>query len=128
MNCYTHAEAAAVGICKHCLRGVCADCATMVEGAVSCPGECEARVGMIQRVSANNPAVFEAANRQIRQQGVALVALSVIFLGMGGWGTLQGEDAYTFLFFTAGAVFLTLGVLRLRAKSQYPSPPPAKKP
>lgn len=37
MNCFAHnASAIAVGICKHCQKGVCIDCVEFVNASISC--------------------------------------------------------------------------------------------
>ena len=44
MQCFEHADRAAAGVCKHCGRALCRDCVVIVEGCLSCRGECESRV------------------------------------------------------------------------------------
>jgi len=44
MHCFHHESVDAVGICKHCCRGLCGQCAVLVQNSLSCKGECEAEV------------------------------------------------------------------------------------
>lgn len=44
MNCFTHSENAAVGICAACGKGVCADCATDMKRGLACKDQCEPEV------------------------------------------------------------------------------------
>ena len=36
MNCYYHPEKPAIGLCKHCQRGLCSDCAALVDDCLAC--------------------------------------------------------------------------------------------
>ena len=44
MQCFEHYDRAAVGLCRHCGRALCRDCATVAVGCLSCRGDCEAKV------------------------------------------------------------------------------------
>ena len=49
MKCYTHDQNDAVGICKNCQKGICKECATLVDGSMSCIGTCEENVKELNR-------------------------------------------------------------------------------
>jgi sulfite exporter TauE/SafE len=36
LNCYYHPDKPAIGLCKHCQRGLCSDCAALVEDVLAC--------------------------------------------------------------------------------------------
>ncbi|MDZ4328378.1 MAG: hypothetical protein U1A73_25675 [Pseudomonas sp.] len=44
MKCFVHNDKDALGVCKHCQKGICADCLTLVGGSMSCKGDCEVEV------------------------------------------------------------------------------------
>ncbi len=44
MNCFYHAERPAVGICKHCGRGLCTECAALVDDTLACKDRHETQV------------------------------------------------------------------------------------
>ena len=44
MNCYYHQERAAVGICKYCQRGLCSECAALVDDSLACKDRHESQV------------------------------------------------------------------------------------
>jgi sulfite exporter TauE/SafE len=44
MNCYYHPDKPAIGLCKHCQRGVCSDCAALVEDCLACKNRHEEQV------------------------------------------------------------------------------------
>lgn len=41
MHCFTHHDQEAVGICRACGKGLCADCAVDLKHSISCRGACE---------------------------------------------------------------------------------------
>ena len=47
MNCFYHPTQPAVAICKHCQRGVCADCAALVDDSIACKDRHEKEVHAI---------------------------------------------------------------------------------
>ena len=44
MNCYYHQERTAVGICKYCQRGLCSECAALVDDSLACKDRHEGQV------------------------------------------------------------------------------------
>ncbi len=36
MRCFVHPDRDSVGICKHCQRGLCMECAALVQGVLAC--------------------------------------------------------------------------------------------
>ncbi len=44
MNCYYHPDRPAVGVCKHCQRGLCAEDAALVADSLACKGRHENEV------------------------------------------------------------------------------------
>lgn len=102
MVCFYHPDKAAVGLCKHCQRGLCAECAALVEDSLACKGHHEERVrglnllaerGILQagRMSANyarsawfyllTGLLFAAFGLyQLRWMGVQ--ALFLLFIGL----------------------------------------------
>ncbi len=49
MICYYHPTEAAVGICKHCQRGLCSACAADVDDSLACKERHEERVRVTNR-------------------------------------------------------------------------------
>jgi len=44
MNCYYHPDRTAIGTCRHCQRGLCAEDAALVDDALACKGRHENEV------------------------------------------------------------------------------------
>ncbi len=54
MQCFYHAQAHAVGTCKHCHRGLCRDCASEREGGLACKERCETHVDQVNALIQRN--------------------------------------------------------------------------
>ena len=44
MVCYYHPDQPAVGLCKHCQRGLCSECAALVDDSLACKNRHEEQV------------------------------------------------------------------------------------
>ena len=54
MRCFYHPAAEAVGTCKNCARGLCAECAGTRAGSLACPNRCETAVDALDKLIAGN--------------------------------------------------------------------------
>ena len=54
MNCYYHPDRPAVGLCKHCQRGLCAEDAALVDESLACKGRHEGQVRDINQLVQRN--------------------------------------------------------------------------
>jgi len=54
MNCYYHPAQPAVGICKHCQRGICTDCAVLVDDSLACKDRHEKEVHALNQMTERN--------------------------------------------------------------------------
>jgi hypothetical protein len=52
MVCYYHPEKPAVGICKHCRRGLCNECAALADDSLACKDRHEEHVRGINLIEA----------------------------------------------------------------------------
>ena len=50
MRCFNHPDTEAVGLCKHCSKGVCAGCARESDLGLVCSDSCEAEIRKIYRL------------------------------------------------------------------------------
>ncbi len=123
MNCFSHNDRAAVGICKSCGKGLCPACAAQRMNGIACKGECEARVDLVNRIVDNNIQTLAAARYQTKSSGVLTLIVGVVFLGFAVVASRQdGWAMNAALFGCLGVVTSVLGIVRLNKKSQYPAP------
>jgi hypothetical protein len=88
MRCFRHQEREAIGICKHCQRGLCPDCAALVDSVLACRDLHEAQVAALNRATA----IDAIQSGRVRSGYVR----NAIFYGL------------------VGAIFAALGISQLR--------------
>ena len=54
MNCYYHPDKPAIGTCKHCQRGLCSDCAALVDDSIACKNRHEEQVYALEEMTRQN--------------------------------------------------------------------------
>lgn len=113
MNCFQHRAIAAIGLCKSCGKGLCADCAAEVPNGLACRDRCEGRVRSINEMLDRNARV---ANSQMRS-----TAAFVLLMGLGllTFALLEYEGGHVGVALFCGmfgAFFVLFGLTRLVAK------------
>ncbi len=104
MVCFYHPDKPAIGICKHCQRGLCAECAAVVDDVLACKGRHENEVHALEQL----------ANRTLVQSGrvVSAYLRNGIFYGLvgllfAGFGWMQVRFlGYQAVFFILIGIFL----------------------
>jgi len=71
MKCFYHPDADAVGLCKHCSRGVCHECAAERAGGLACKGIHDDKVDQLSNLVERNMRV------SARSGSVRLIAVIV---------------------------------------------------
>jgi hypothetical protein len=111
MECFYHPEAAAVGLCKHCSRGVCRNCAAEREGGVACKGRHEEMVDLISDLVGRN------VKLSARSGSTSLLAVAVFWASAaicGYLGYRETADTLRLLFGVMAAVMLVSAVSNTR--------------
>lgn len=79
MNCFNHNTVPAIGSCKACCKGLCADCARDLDGGLSCTGACEKEVAE----------TFEMNERGKKIYGIGKYESKLPSTGVLLWGGLS---------------------------------------
>jgi hypothetical protein len=111
MKCFYHPDADAVGLCKHCSRGVCRDCAAEREGGIACKDKHEDRVDQVSTLVDRNIRLIS------RGTPISLLAVVVYLCAALFCGYLffrETEQTLRFLFMVMGAVMLVSAVANTR--------------
>ncbi len=107
MICYYHPDRPAVGICKHCGRGLCSECAAMVDDTLACRARHEAEVRGLNLMAARGiQQAVRVASGYIRN-AIFYGLVGVLF---GAFGLIE----YRFLGLEA-VFFMLIGVFLLYA-------------
>jgi hypothetical protein len=95
MQCYNHADRNAVGVCKACQKGLCAECAKDLGFGLSCHGPHEQRVAEVEALISRNASVQRVA-------GAAKYAAPAFYIFMGLVFSVYG------LFFARSSQFIVI--------------------
>jgi len=118
MRCFNHRDREAVGTCKACSKGLCAECAVDLGHGLSCRGPHEATVESYRVMLERNNRVLNAAPTNSMVGPAFLVVLGLLF---AGYGLIfeHGSKGFTLIL---GCVFLVYGVVAfIRNRKTFPS-------
>lgn len=109
MQCFNHHDVAAVGICKHCYKGLCGTCATDLGFGLACHGEHEEQVKIVNGMLAKTARIHSANRFGKYGPSAFLIVMGLLFLGFGLYqdGLVIGFTS------TMGAIFLLYGFFLL---------------
>jgi hypothetical protein len=83
MKCFQHNETDAIGICRHCHKGVCRQCAAVVDGCLACRYVCELKVEQANRMIAFNAQIISSRPRVQRAWSLVSLLAGAVLVGMG---------------------------------------------
>ena len=107
MNCYYHPDQPAVGICKHCQRGLCTECAALVDDSLACKDRHEADVHELELLAQRN--ILQA-----KRVGSNYVRNTIFYGSVGFLFTAFGTSQLQWLGLQA-VVYLMIGLALLWA-------------
>ena len=112
MNCYYHPDRPAVGTCKHCQRGLCAEDAALVDDSLACKGRHESEVREMNKLVARNILQSKRIGSVYNRNAIFYFLVGVVFSIYGysqlRYAGLQGLFLLIvglFLLFAAGLNF-----------------------
>ena len=108
MKCFNHNNNDAIGICKHCQKGICVDCITLVKGSVSCQGACEQEVAAYNYMMEQGKKVYKNLGKQWGPSVVINGIGGTLFLGFGLYNIEQPSSS---LLIGIGTIMLIAGVM-----------------
>ena len=83
MNCYYHPDKLALGLCKHCQRGLCSDCAALVEDVLACKDQHEGQVHELLELSKQNILKSKRAGSDYVRNTIFYGSVGVLFTIFG---------------------------------------------
>jgi sulfite exporter TauE/SafE len=113
VNCYYHPDRPAVGICKHCQRGLCTSCAADVDGSLACKDRHEEQVRALEALTARNLLQAGRVGSVYRRNAIFYFLVGILFAGFGalqirwlGWQGIFLLAIGVFLLYAAVANYL----------------------
>jgi predicted Fe-S protein YdhL (DUF1289 family) len=107
MNCFYHPETPAIGLCKHCQRGLCSGCAAVIDDVLACLHRHEDDVHKQEQLIARNLFQSKRVASGYMRNATFYGLVAVVFAGFGIW-------QYRYLGLQA-VVFIMLGGFLLYA-------------
>ena len=94
MVCYYHPDKPVVGICKHCQRGLCSDCAALVDDVLACKNHHEEQVHALEEMTEQNILKSKRTRSDYLRNTVFYGTVGLLFTAFGisqiQWLGLQG--------------------------------------
>jgi sulfite exporter TauE/SafE len=109
MNCFYHPDSPAIGLCKYCQRGLCSECATIVDDVLACTHRHEDDVRQLGQLAARNLFQSKRVSSTYMRNAIFYGLVGVLF---AGFGLVQ----YRFLGLQA-VFFMMIGLFLLYAAS-----------
>ena len=83
MNCFYHPDKPAVGLCKHCQRGLCSDCATVIGDVLACKDRHEEQVHALEEMTRQNILKSERVKSDYLRNTIFYGIVGVLFTVFG---------------------------------------------
>lgn len=110
MNCFNHPDSPAIGLCKYCQRGLCSECAAVVDDVIACKHRHEDEVHQLEQLTARNLFQSKRIASAYNRNAIFYGLVSAVFTGFGamqyrflGWQAIFFIMIGLFLFYAAGA-------------------------
>lgn len=83
MKCFNHGEVDAVGVCKSCQRGVCAECAIDLGHGLACKDKHEADAEFLHFLIERNKKAIQLQPRAASVGNIFWLIMGLLFFGFG---------------------------------------------
>jgi hypothetical protein len=113
MKCFEHPEENAVGVCKHCQKGLCSTCAHDLGHGLACKGKHEKQVAMLNALIEKNAEVYKAAPINILIAPIFYAFMGLIFV-IFGYGYRGGISSFTCILGIGFIIFAIVMYVRNR--------------
>ncbi len=113
MKCFKHIEKEAVGICKHCSKGLCVECAQDLGHGLACKDMHEEQVETLNSLIEQNAKVYDSAPTNIMIAPVFYAFLGIVFTWFG-FTSRGGITSFTAIMGIGFIVFAIIVYVRNR--------------
>lgn len=118
MNCFYHPDHPAVGSCKHCQRGLCAECAALVEDVLACKDRHEGQVRAELQLTARNLFQSQRMGAAYLRNAIFYGLVGVLFAGFG-WMQLRFLGLQAVFFILIGVFLLYAAIANYLESRKY---------
>lgn len=82
MKCFNHHAHEAVGICKHCNKGICVDCLIDTGDGLACNTGCLSSVEGVNAIIKRQITMYGSNSNAMKQRTIFYLAFSIFFITM----------------------------------------------
>ena len=105
MNCFYHPDKHAIGLCKYCQRGLCAECAAVIDDVLACIKRHEDEVRALEQLTARNLFQSKRVGSGYMRNAIFYGLVGGVFAGFGLW-QLKWLGLQAAIFIMLGAFLL----------------------
>jgi len=91
MHCANHTKSVAIGICKHCNRGICSDCKIDAEGQLSCSENCSNEISALTQMMENSKRMYGIGSHKKRITSGVLI-YTMFSIALLSWGIIESVN------------------------------------
>lgn len=103
--CFYHLDKPAVGLCKHCQRGLCNECAAIVDDVLACKNRHENEVRSLEQLTIRNLFQSRRVGAAYMRNAIFYGLVGALFAGFG-WMQLRFLGLQAVFFILIGAFLL----------------------
>lgn len=108
MKCYNHHTHDAMGVCKHCQKGICMDCLVDTGNGLACKETCRGNVESVNRIIDRQVRMYGSNDQALKQRTLFYIAFAVFFTLMGF--QLGHNKVLQISLIAMGALFLFMSI------------------
>jgi len=115
MNCYTHNDAYAIGICKACAKALCMECAHDTGNGLACKDTCIEEVNAVNEIMERTKMMYSIGKEAPMLNSGTIVYFLFSFI-FGGWAIYSHfftNNTYSF------SVAMSFGMLAIGIYTMY---------
>jgi hypothetical protein len=95
MKCFTHQAKEAVGVCKACSKGICAECAADLGHSIACKSSCEEQAHLLDSAIQRSITVLKSSKRYANLTPAFLAVMGLLFAFYGIYRYPRSEFSLT---------------------------------
>jgi hypothetical protein len=87
MHCFIHAKTEAIGLCRHCSKGLCRECCRHAETVIVCSENCAQKVNEVEEINERAKNIYGvgqyASKRRFSLSVILYFCMGVLFTSLG---------------------------------------------
>lgn len=87
MHCYNHQTKEAIGLCRHCFKGLCQECCQNNEDFLVCSESCAQKVSELEEMNERAKSIYGvgkyASKRRFPLNVILYLCMGVLFISLG---------------------------------------------